>query len=368
MIEKVNLEQTLDRQLAYCERRLQDGILATLPVPATDRAADRKPDAGETRVRGCLLLEDLDGYLLGQQRQNVRDWLCDVIPTLYPTGPFGESVWTGMLGGDILFAGNNLQTWSYSPRPVIEAVGAFDFPEIATDNFWFGKMLHVTEYFVAHLKPVYDVQPFIFMDCLNLLVELRGASAAYTDLYDYPDFVREFAEWSIRENIRVYDAQAALTKDFVREAYGGHPCYRYARCNVPDLSVDAYGMCRREVYESVGLEQHRTIVGHYGGGRLHLHGNGRHLCRLVSSIEGLTECYMGDDVGYPPAYEIVEQLRDDMYPVPIRLWMPKEVFVSRLQKGSLPGGVAYAVSSAESAVEANDLMLRVFDYQPRSRC
>lgn len=366
MISKINLQQTLDRHLAYYERRLEDGILASIPVPSVDALAKQQIDVEETRVRGCLLLEDLEGCFLRQKGQDIGEWLCDTIPTVYPAGPFGESIWSGMLGGEIVFAGNNVHTWSYSPKPVIESVGSFRFPEISSDNYWFRKMLYVTEYFASHLEPAYDIRHFIFMDCLNLLVELRGASAAYTDLYDYPDFIRRFMDWSVDENLRVFDAQAALTRDFVREAYGGHPLYEYAHCNIPDLSVDAYGVCHRDVYEFSGLEQHRRIVEHYGRGRLHIHGNGRHLCRLVSRIEKLTECYMGDDVGYEEAYTIVEQLKDHMHPIPIRLSMPKEVFVRRLRERSLPGGVAYVVSGAENLAEAKDIMLRVLDYQPRT--
>ena len=47
--------------------------------------------------------------------------------------------------------------------------------------------------------------PFIIDDCINLLVELRGASAAYTDLYDYPDIVSRFVDWSVDVNMQVFE-------------------------------------------------------------------------------------------------------------------------------------------------------------------
>lgn len=368
MIEKQNLESTLNRYFSFYERRLEDGILATIPVSPESGARQQKADAGETRVKECLLLEDLDGYMQRQQsRLDVNEWLCDIIPTLYPTGPFGESIWSGLLGADIIFAGNNVHTWSYSPAPLISSIDSFHFPRIPADNFWFGKMLEVTKYFTQNLKPKYDMAHFIFMDCLNLLVELRGAMSAYTDIYDFPDFAERFMDWSVRENIRLYDAQSALTKDFVATAFGGHPAYKYAHCNIPDLSIDAYGLCRKEVYESLGLEQHKKIVEHYDGGRLHIHGNGRHLCRLVSRIGRLTSCSMGDDVGYVKAHTIADQLKDDMHPIPISVSIPIEAFSKRLKDRSLPAGVCYSVTGAGSVDEANDIMQRVFDYHPRAR-
>ena len=367
MIDKKNLDVTLNRYLSFFERRLEDGILANIPVAPKSRFADQPESAGETRIRECLLLEDLEGYMRGQEQNDAREWLCDSIPALYPTAPFGESIWSGLLGAEILFAGNNIHTWSYSPKPLISSIDSFFFPNLSPDNFWFQKMLEVTDYFTQQLKPNYDVMHFIFMDCLNLLVELRGPMNAYTDVYDFPRFTRKFMDWSVRENIRLFDAQNTYTKDFVKCAYDGHPVLKYAHCNVPSLSIDAYGLCGKEIYENFGLEQHIKIVEHFGGGRLHIHGNGRHLCRLVSKNERLTVCSMGDDVGYVKAHTIVDRLNDEMYPVPIVVAIPKELFVVRLNERSLPSGVAYTVTGAESVIEANEIMQKVFDYYPRRK-
>ncbi|MFH2068894.1 MAG: hypothetical protein ABII89_05470 [Candidatus Omnitrophota bacterium] len=364
MIKKNNLRQTLDRYLAFYERRLEDGILAHIPAPPEESPVQPAVETGEPRGRKCLLLENLEGFFLRVKAQNFTNCLGDYIPLVYPTCNFGESIWSGMLGGDILFAGTNLHTWSHCPTPVIGTIETFNFPEVKEDNFWYNQMLRVTKYFADHLEPVCDVQNFIFMDCLNLLVELRGA-AAYTDLYDYPDFVEKFLDWSVKENIRVFDAQASLVKELVRTAYGDHPCYKYARCNIPDISIDAYGLCRKEFYVSFGLEQHKKIVEHYGGARLHVHGNGRQLCRLVSKIEKISECWFTEDVGYANPYEIVEELKEEMHPIPIRINIPKEIFVKKLKERALPGGITYVVSGAENLNEANQIMLKVFDYRPR---
>jgi hypothetical protein len=364
MMNKKNLQQTLDRMLAFVERRLEGGILAWVYAPSGKQADPSASDPGEVRQRECLLLEDLEGFFRRTASGlDLTDCLTDVIPRIYPTGNFGESVWSGMLGGNIIFAGNNVHTWSHCPKPVIPSIETFDFPEIKEDNFWFRKMLEVTQYFVDRLEPVCDVYPFIFDDCLNLLVELRGPVAAYTDLSDHPDFVEKFMDWSIQENIRVFETQTFLTREFVKKAFGGHPFYKYASCNMPSLSIDAYGLARPEVYEFFGLEHHRRIVNHFGGAGFHIHGNARRLCRMVSKIEKLTACYFGDDVGYPNAYEVMEELKEAIYPIPVMIEIPKEIFVEKLTKRTLPGDILYnVIGSFSSVTEANEIMRRVFDY------
>ena len=366
MIRKTNLRATMDRFLEFFQRRMQDGILATIPVRAKDNAEDLF-NTGPTRVRNCIALENLERFLERQTAPDTSQWLCDFIPSVYPTLTFGESIWSAFLGAEILFAGNDVHTWSYAADPAIESVDSFRFPEITPDNPWLQRMLRVTAYSIDTLMPEFDVSPFIFMDCLNLLVDLRGASNAYMDIVDNPDFIQIFNRWSIGENIKVFEAQTALSRSFVREAFGGHAYYKYARCNIPAISIDAYGLCHKDVYASSGLQQHIEITDHFDGAYLHIHGNGRHLCGLVSGIEKLTCCDMGDDVGFESAFSIIDSLLENMHPIPIKVSVPKELFVKRLRERSLPGGTWYAVSEAESVTEANEIMKQVLEYHPRSR-
>ena len=365
MIDKVNLQQTLDRWLAFVERRLEDGILARISHPATCAESNGPEAAGPVRVRECLVLEDLDGCVsrIRTDIQKYRDSLTDIIPHAYPTFDFGGAVYAGFFGGEIMFAGTSDHTWSACDVPPVKDLTQFDFPGLSADNLWLKRMLNVTDYFVNHMEPICDATPFMLLDCLNFLITLRGADG-FTDLCDYPELVGRFMDWSVEVNLAVYDAQAQLLHDFTDKAYGGHPFSRYGRSRIPSMSVDNYGMCRPDVYERWGLEQHRRLVGHYGGGILHLHGDGRPLCELVSRNEGLSYCYMGDDAGFPKAFEIVEELKARMMPIPIAVDIPKEVFLRRLQDRSLPGGVLYRLS-ADSLEESNEIMMRVFEYCPK---
>jgi hypothetical protein len=72
---------------------------------------------------------------------------------------------------------------------------------------------------------------------------------------------------------------------------------------------------------------------------------------------------MGDDVGFPPAWTIVRELKRRMAPIPISVSIPEEEFLRGLKDRRLPGGVLY-LTSAESVDAANRTMEQVFAYQP----
>jgi hypothetical protein len=366
MIDKINCAQTLDRWLAFVERRLGNGILAKIEHPMFSAHNGMPGEIQTVRGRDCLVLENPAKCVARTVREinETRDALSDILPSAYPTYYFGESVWAAIFGGEITFAGTDHATWSYCARPPLQDLDRFDFPPLRHDDIWIKKMLGATAYFVANMKPVCDMQPFILIDCLNLLSELRGAATALTDLYDAPEWVKKFMEWSITVNMSLYDRQAEIIHDFVTKAYGDHPFFKYACCCVPHMSIDAYGHCAAEVYERFGLPYHVRMAERYGGGRLHIHSNARRLCKLVSRIGTLTYCSMTEDVGFPPAWQSVSELKEQMSPVPIAVTIPKEAFVAGIENRSLPGGVLYSLR-AESLDEANSIMKRVFEYRAR---
>lgn len=348
------------------EHRLEDGILAIISVPEHSVKPAGTKKTGQAKVRKCMTLKEIEESISRKMQsiKSFRDSLSDIIPTVYPTRYFGESIWSGFFGSKITFSGTEFSTWSFCKEPPIKDLTQFDFPAVSPDNRWFQEILKVTQYFAENIEPICDITPFIFMDCLNLLTELRGASAAFTDIYDYPEILERFMNWSVDVNMQVFEAQANILKNFTGKVYGEHPFEKYAYSRIPNLSVDAYGMCKPDIYKKWGLEQHQRIVSHYGGGRLHIHANGRNLCEPVSRIKGLNYCDMNDDAGFPKACDIIDELKKRMSPVPITLRIPKQKFLTGLHNRTLPGGVLYKLS-ADSLEEANEIMRKVFEYSPQ---
>ncbi|KKR04403.1 MAG: hypothetical protein UT30_C0008G0025 [Candidatus Uhrbacteria bacterium GW2011_GWF2_39_13] len=365
MINKINLNQTLDRLLAFAEHRLEDGILVSV---RSYYDAENK-ESEQAYIKECPLITERENCVklaktYFEKFDSASLW--DFIPVSYPACSFGESIWSGFFGGKITFAGTKNATWSSCEKPVIENFENFNFPDFSMDNFWIRKFLETAKYFVDNIGALCDYTPFIFDDCLNLLVELRGAGNAYMDIYDYPDLIARFMDWSVDLNIKLYDLQSNLFRRTADDAIGKHPYKKYLRSHIPDLSVDAYGVCDTEIYKKWGLEQHKRIVAHYSGGRMHIHANGRHLCKTIATIKGLCYCYLSDDIGYPPPWEILEVLKEELHPVPIAIDIPCEVFIQRLNENTLPGGVLYRLDGVKRTEESK-IMKKVFDYSPKNR-
>ena len=101
----------------------------------------------------------------------------------------------------------------------------------------------------------------------------------------------------------------------------------------------------------------------FDGGVVHVHGNGRHLLEAAASLRGLKAMLLLDDRGYPPAFEVVDQLQARVGGVPRSLFAPYEAFVDRLRRHALPGGVLYQVQNVPDADAANRLMDQVRAYR-----
>lgn len=74
-------------------------------------------------------------------------------------------------------------------------------------------------------------------------------------------------------------------------------------------SVDPFHMTSVEYFERWRREQLEQIFAEFDGGVTHLHGNGRHLLEAVSSVRGLKAIALGDDRGFPPAFDVLAGLK-----------------------------------------------------------
>jgi hypothetical protein len=99
------------------------------------------------------------------------------------------------------------------------------------------------------------------------------------------------------------------------------------------------------------------------GGEAHLHGNGRHLLEAVASVKNLRAIQLGDDAGFPKAFEVLGELRSRAGDVPLVVGAGFNEFTERLERGELPGGVLYRVGGAPSAEAASRCMDKVRDYR-----
>ena len=128
-------------------------------------------------------------------------------------------------------------------------------------------------------------------------------------------------------------------------------------------SVDPFHMTSVEYFETWGREPVERILGQFDGGVLHLHGNGRHLLEVVCALGGLKAIYMGDDKGFPPAYEVLDELKLRAGDMPLIVQADFEGFVEKLHQHRLPGGVFYRVEGAPEIDVANRCMEEIRSYR-----
>jgi hypothetical protein len=127
-------------------------------------------------------------------------------------------------------------------------------------------------------------------------------------------------------------------------------------------SLDPFHMTSIDDFERWGREPAERIMNHFDGGVIHIHANGRHLFEAASSLRGLKAIFLGDDLGYPKAFDILPEARQRMGDMPLVVSCDFTSFVEGLETHRLTGGVLYKVSGVPDADTANRYMDRVREY------
>ena len=108
-------------------------------------------------------------------------------------------------------------------------------------------------------------------------------------------------------------------------------------------SLDPFHMTSVEYFEEWGRPNVEKIFARYDGGVVHIHGNGRHLFEAARTLEGLKAIYLGDDTGFPLAFDVLPSIRQRTGDVPLVVSVEHEAFIKALDAGNLTGGVLYMV-------------------------
>jgi hypothetical protein len=129
-------------------------------------------------------------------------------------------------------------------------------------------------------------------------------------------------------------------------------------------SIDPFHMTSVDYFEEWGREPADRMFGAFDGGVLHIHGNGRHLLKAASSLKGLRAIWLGDDKGFPLAYEILDQVKKQIGDMPLIVsGIGFEEFCQGLEEHRLPGGVLYHVTDVPDIDSANRCMDVVRGYK-----
>jgi len=149
--------------------------------------------------------------------------------------------------------------------------------------------------------------------------------------------------------------------DFFMEGVRG--AMTVTETTVHKLNGRPFYLWKQKPDKTWGREPVERILRRFDGGVLHIHGNGRHLLEAVSSVKGLKAIFLGDDKGFPPAFDVLDELQARTGDVPLVVQVGFDRFVEELEEQRLPGGVFYKVSGAGDPDTANRLMEKVRVYR-----
>ncbi len=355
---KPTLGEALARLRALYERRAQDQVLAVMETPSRALA-----DFGERYPAGYCMAPDPAERIafwdrLFAERAAVED---DSIPSAY-LSEMDQGLYGGLLGGDMQFMAHPESGWiSSMVAPILR-----DWSELERLHFhpahpWFRRYLDQLRVFTEGAAGKFGVSHFILIDGLNFVFELVGASETYLSLYEHPDEVRRAIELAFEINLAV---QTAFFQQAVAPEEGTcSNMVQWIPGRIVSESVDPFHMTSVDCLEEWGRGPVERIFRRFDGGVLHIHGNGRHLLRAVAGFEGLKAIFLGDDRGFPRAFDVVGDLKRRVGDVPLVLDVDHDRFAFRLDRHELAGGVLYRVNGLPDADAANRLMERVRAYR-----
>lgn len=400
---KNNPEETMNRLVTFWKRGMNNQILARFSVKnkywnkylkvnnltskvdsfqnEEEKCLNELNEYGDyVKERQCLCVDNMRRVLeMEDNKVKIRkDLQDDSLPIAYPTAYFSEHIFGGILGGEMIFEGNDIYTWGHCKNFLIDDWGKFKDIKFDPNNFWIKKIEQCLKYVVANANYKWGVRSFIIINGLNLSLVLRGATKTYLDIYDNPEKLRELMEFGVGFNVKVFDIQRRIIKGYNEKTFIHHEFSKLVWAHdTPLLSVDAYIMCDPEIYENMGLEYDQRIIDFFGGAFMHTHGLGLYrLLPKIVKLKGLLQLELGDDMesgvrvskesgGIRP-FDILKRIKEEITgDIPLLVYCHKDEFVQGLENKSLPGGVLYQVSGIDSPKEANILMKRVKDYSVR---
>ncbi|MGD9496455.1 MAG: hypothetical protein AB7Y46_09100, partial [Armatimonadota bacterium] len=229
------------------------------------------------------------------------------------------------------------------------------------DTPWYRRFVEQTALFADRARGRFGVSHFILIDGLNFVFELVGATATYLALIDRPDEVRRAIELAFEVNRRIQSDFFEIVGLFEGGTFSNMAQWLPGR--IVSESVDPFHMTSVDYFERWGREPAERILAQFDGGVLHIHGNGRHLLEAVSSLRGLRAMLLGDDRGFPLAFEVLPELQARTGDLPLVVQADFPAFEAALSRHELCGGVLYRVSGAPGADAANRCMERVRDYR-----
>jgi hypothetical protein len=244
--------------------------------------------------------------------------------------------------------------------PLLNSWSEFDTLKLDRLHPWFEKYAKQLQVFVAGSKNKFGISHFILINHLNLAFELVGGTETYMSMIENPEMIQRVIAFAFDLNLAVQN----VFFDHVPMLNDGtcSNMVQWIPGRIISESIDPFHMTSVNDFEKWGRQPVQRIFDQFDGGVLHIHGNGRHLLEVASSLKNLKAIYMGDDKGFPPAFDILPELRERAGDLPLVVQVDFSIFIQHLKEHTLCGGVFYQVKNAPDIESANRCMEKVRDY------
>jgi len=355
---KANAGESLERLGRLYSRQAMDRVLVAFDNPSPTLEA-----FGRAHVAGSCPCPDPAERIVFwdsviRERSIVED---DSIPSAY-LSELDQGLYAGLLDGDVQFMCNPDTGWiSSMVAPLFDRLQDFKMGELNPAHPWMRRFTDQLRIFAEHAEGKFGISHLILIDSLNFVFELVGATKTYEALIDEPDLVRHITDFAFTLNVDIHSRFFEMAPDI----RGGTCCAmgQWLPGHIVSESVDPFHMTSVDYFEEWGREPVERIFARFDGGIVHLHGNGRHLLESAATLKGLKAILLGDDRGFPLAFDVVEEVRRRAGDVPLVLTAELDSFVRRLESHELAGGTLYLVRNDRGPVAANALMDKAREYR-----
>jgi len=355
----------LERLRRLYEQRDQGIVLASMETPS----AARKGMAVTHPAGFCEYPDPRERAKFWdacfRERLAVRD---DSIPSAYMS-EMDQGLYGGLLGGEARFLSDPDYEGRISSmvKPILNGWSEFDqlvpFNPNDPDNEWLERYVRQLDVFLEESRDKWGISHFILIDGFNFAYELRGATETYYGVMDHPETMKRVIDYAFDLNVKVQN----IFFDQVPLLEGG--TYSNLAEWIPggrivSESIDPFHMTSVDYFEEWGREPAERMFAAFDGGVLHIHGNGRHLLKAASTLKGLRAIWLGDDKGFPLAYEILDQVKEQTGEMPLIVHgIGFGEFCQALTEHRLVGGVFYHVNEVPDVDSANRCMDLVREYR-----
>ncbi|MHB1455462.1 MAG: hypothetical protein ACYC0V_00955 [Armatimonadota bacterium] len=355
---KHNAADAVERLRRLWDRRYRDRICAHMNVPTQtlNRFAEMHKDGPTIYPDPHERLAFWDAHLY-ETKDLEDDWL----PIAY-LSEFDQGVVGGALGEKMRYMMHKDVGWISSMcAPVMDDLSDLDMLKIDPEAAAIKLMDEQVRIFSDGAKGRFGIAPFIIIDSMNFVAEMRGMTQAFEDVIDHPEAVIRMMDFALEFNIFLQERVRRMTGGFMDGSFVNMGSW--CQGNPILFSVDAYHMASPDFYYQWGVPHLQRILDHFGGGLLHVHSNGWHLLPHVVKLDHLKCVYFAEEMWNPRAYDQLPMLCKQAAGTPLIISCEYDEFKRDLSSCKLPGNVLYDIKNVPSVEHGNRLMEKVHAYR-----